>query len=109
MNCAHHFDFERLLAYQLALEVARAIRRAPWPSGTAHLRDQAIRAAESVVLNTAEGVSRGGNARTNHLRIAKGSAGEALAALELADLPGADAHKASLRKVGALLTGLGAR
>ncbi len=58
----HRFDHENLDAYRLALEVAKAcggLRIAP---GRAHLRERLVRAADSVVLNLAEGRVRSGDA-----------------------------------------------
>ena len=80
-----HFDFETMDVYRVALEVARHMRAREWPSPQNGLRDQGIRAADSVVLNIAEGLGRGGKAGKNHFRIARGSAG-------------------AVRRVGAMLT-----
>ena len=102
----HEFHFERLNAFRTALGVARWMRRTQWPSNCRHLQDQAQRAADSVVLNIAEGLARGGKPGANHLRIAKGSAGEALAALLLADFPGCEPRCQELRSVGAMLSKL---
>ena len=74
-----------------------------WSSGAAHLKDQGTRAADSVVLNTAEGYTRPGRAGNNQLRIAQASAGEALAVLDLVDLPGGSAQQQKLRRIGAML------
>lgn len=100
---AYDYGFERTDVYRLAVRVARWMRRSSWPAGTAHLRDQGTRAADSVVLNIAEGLSRGGKPGRNHLRIAQGSAGEALAVLDLVDLPGGPEQQQLLRRVGAML------
>jgi len=98
------FPHERLEVYRLAVDVARRVRAARWPRRTAHIRDQAVRAAESVVLNIAEGVGRGpGDARTNHHSIAFASAAECLAALDVVDLSDKEPIEASLRRVGAML------
>jgi four helix bundle protein len=105
----HEYDFENLDVYKLAVDVARWVRNTKWPTNTAHLKDQAIRAADSVVLNIAEGLSRGGRPGTNHLRIAKGSAGEVLAALDVADFSGCAERKAHLRRIGAMVSKLRAR
>lgn len=100
---AYDFTFEQMDVYRLALSVARWMRRAPWPAGTAHLKDQGTRAADSTVLNIAEGCSRGGKPGRNHFRIAQGSAGEALAVLDLVDLPAGTDQQQLLRRVGAML------
>jgi len=102
----YRFDHENLDAYKIALEVARAcvmLRVAP---GRAHLRDQLVRAADSVVLNLAEGRARGGDAGRNHYRIAAGSAAEACACLDLVGTPEAAAQQPKLRRIGAMLHGL---
>ena len=105
----YDFDFEGLDAYRVAVDVARWMRGVRWPTGTSHLKDQGTRAADSMVLNLAEGVSRGGKPGRNQLRIAQGSAGEALAVLDLVDLPGAKDQQVKLRRVGAMLQKLKAR
>jgi four helix bundle protein len=99
----HEFTFETLAVYKLSVSVARWMRTARWPSNASHLKDQATRAADSIVLNIAEGMSRGGRPGANHLRIAKGSAGEALAALDVADFPGCAEQRAQLRRIGAMV------
>jgi four helix bundle protein len=100
----HRFSFETLDVYQLSRSVARWMRTAPWPRNARHIQDQAIRAADSVVLNLAEGLSRGGRPGTNHLRIAMGSAGEAFAALDLVDMAGAVERREELRRIAAMLS-----
>ena len=59
------------------------------------------------MLNIAEGMGKRGDSRRNHLRIAKGSAAEACAVLDIIDLPRGDEHQELLRRVGAMLGGLG--
>ena len=98
-----YFDHERLDVYRLAVEVARAVGRARFPRGEADLRDQAVRASRSVVLNIAEGRGRGGGAGKNHYRIALGSAAETCAALDLATVSGASELQERLRRIGAML------
>jgi four helix bundle protein len=106
-------DHERLDVYQLALGVARwAAAEAPAiPAQREHLRDQLVRAADSVVLNIAEGAGNtpGSDARRNHDRIARGSAAEAAAVLDLAALPGGVDRQHELRRVVAMLTRLSKR
>ncbi len=99
----YDFAFEKMDVYRLSVAVARWMRQSDWPTGTAHLRDQGTRAADSVVLNVAEGLSRGGKPGRNHFRIAQGSAGEALAVLDLIELPGGNEKQQLLRRVGAML------
>src|SRR5262245_21560412 len=74
------------LAYTVALDAVRllqplivAVRR-----GDADLADQLSRASASVPLNLAEGRARRGGDRTYHFRIARGSACESRAALDVA-------------------------
>jgi four helix bundle protein len=97
------FAHESLDVYRLALDVARWVAMARFGPGMADLRDQAIRASRSVVLNIAEGRARGGDAGRNHLRIALGSAAEVCAVLDLAVLPGGEVQQVALRRVGAML------
>ena len=100
---SYRYDFENLEVYKLAVRAARWMRTVGWPRETAHLKDQATGAAESMVLNIAEGCARGGKTGRNHYRIARGSAGEALAVLDLVDLEGAVETQQHLRRVGAML------
>jgi len=102
----YRFDHENLDVYKLALEVAKACAALRIPPGRSHLRDQLQRAADSVVLNIAEGRARGGDAGRNHFRIAAGSAAESCAALDLIGSPEAAAEQPKLRRVGAMLRGL---
>jgi four helix bundle protein len=103
------YPFETLDVYRLSVSIARWMHATRWPPGMAHLKDQGTRAADSVVLNLAEGLSRGGKPGANHLRIARGSAGEALACLDIADFPGCAERREELRRVGAMLHRLRAR
>ena len=99
------FSHERLDAYRVAVEAARRLRRVRWPAGSAHLKDNAVRAAESAVLNIAEGVGRGpGKARLNHHRIAFGSVAEVSAVLDVVDLDDGPEIRQLLRRVGAMLS-----
>ena len=99
-----YFDHEKLDVYPLALSVAR------WAAGVGARRtvkDQLVRAAESVVLNIAEGASLpAGDAKRNHFRIALGSAAEVAAAI---DLIGDVSRIDDIRRVGAMLAGLSRR
>ena len=81
----------------------RTDRRSCFPRGDADLRRQAVRAADSAVLNIAEGTSRKNDAAKNHFRIALGSAGEVCAALDVVDIPGAQEQQLLLRRIGAML------
>jgi len=103
----HH----KLLAYQAAVELLLAVRRANVRD--TKLRDEATRAAKSACLNTAEGAGRLTRAdKARAFAIARGEAVEAVAAVEIAALSGeADADAAAkcvvaANRVVALLTGL---
>jgi four helix bundle protein len=79
-----YLPHERLDVYRLALAFRRSLAPLAKVRGIAPLRDQLFRAADSVVLNIAEGAGR--NSRSDKLRfykIAKGSATESAVALEL--------------------------
>jgi len=108
MSNAHknYFSFERLDVYTLSVEVNRAVSRLDWPAGRSHMKDQAIRAADSMALNVAEGAERrrGSKAAKNHFSIAKGSAGEVFAVLDILDLdPGS---RGKLQRIGSMLSRL---
>ena len=96
-----YFGHEKLTVYTLALDIAR------WAQGVATrrtLKDQLVRAADSVVLNIAEGAARDGDARRNHYRIALGSAAEVAAVMDLLGTTGTQTH--DIRRVGAMLAKL---
>jgi len=99
------FGFERFDVYRLAVEVNRWFASVKLPSGRSHLREQGMRAADSVVCNIAEGISKGpsGRAGRNSLRIALGEAGELCAVLDCAVVPGGDDAQRKLRRIGAML------
>ena len=97
---------ENLHAYQVALEVAKWARTVKTDSD---LKDQLRRATASVTLNIAESSRPNPKAGRNHLRIALGSAAEACAALDLIDHPEAAANQQKLRRIGAMLSKMGAR
>ena len=101
---------ERLDVYRIALEVARWAARQQVPTARRHLRDQLVRAADSMVLNIAEGAGREpGDGRRHHFRIAAGSAAEVAAVLDLIEFPEAQGRKEQLQRVGAMLARLTAR
>ena len=81
-------DFEDLLAWQRARELAKIIflvTNAPAFSGNSSLRKQLRRASISVTSNIAEGFGRGGNREfINFLSMARGSLAEAKTQLYLA-------------------------
>jgi four helix bundle protein len=103
MDSIFTFRFERLDVYRLSLAVARWMRKVKWPTVMAPLKDQGIRAADSMVLNIAVGSARGGKAGQNHYRIAQGSAGEALAVLDISALTNCSEQQQRLRRVAAML------
>ncbi len=81
------FDYEKLDCYRLAVSVNRWFSRAGFPRGRSHLRDQGLRASDSVVCNIAEGCSKKGTVGgKNQLLIALGSAGECCAVLDCVSL-----------------------
>ena len=102
-----YFRHENLLAYQLARDVARWARyEARFPRGEAALKDQAKRAADSVVLNLAEGCYREGKDLAFHFRVAMGSAAECSAVFDLVDLEVVEEKQRVLRRIVALIGGL---
>jgi four helix bundle protein len=91
----HH----KLLAFGVAKELLIAVRDAAVRD--THLRDQAMRAAQSACLNTAEGAARVTRAdKARAFTIARGEAVEAAAAIEIAVVCGtakaADAERVAL-------------
>ena len=103
----HH----RLVAYRVAVELLLVVRHAAIRD--AKLRDEALRAAKSAVLNIAEGAARFTVPdKRRAFTIARGEAIEAFAALEVAVLTeDADPEHLSralpiARRLYALLTGL---
>jgi len=98
------FAHEVLDVYKVALEVARWVRGSRWARGDAHLKDQARRAADSVVLNIAEGASHTKGNRGRHFACAKGSAAEVAACLELAELAGWEEQLGKLRRIKKMLS-----
>ena len=97
-----YLPHERLDAYQAAVTVARWVRTVKWPAGETALKDQAKRAADSVVLNIAEGSAAQGRNRPKHFGYAKASAAEAAAVLDLVELDGGAEMQATLRRVVAM-------
>ena len=101
-----------LVAYQVALELARELRPVVETLNRhdRNLADQLKRAATSVVLNVAEGEGLSGKRRTNHFRIALGSAREANACLDLSHAWGYTQPdqkvQALFKRTRALLAGL---
>jgi len=84
----------------------RAVARVALRSSRGRASLIAHRARSPTTASIAEGMTRGGKPGANHLRIAKGSAGEALAALDVADFRGCEARRAELRRIGAMVSRL---
>ena len=79
-----YFQCERLDVYRVAVKFHRSIVPLRNVRGAADLRDQLIRASESIVLNIAEGAGRfGADDKRRFYRMANGSAMECAGALEL--------------------------
>jgi len=80
------FSHNRLDVYDAAIAFSRWVHKATqtFPRGRAHLKDQLIRASDSIVLNIAEGAQQSSTPmRKKHYRIALASAAESSAALDL--------------------------
>ena len=100
----HRFD-----AYRLALAFRAHVVR--WlPLKRAELSDQLDRASLSCALNIAEGAGRSGRDQARHYAIARGSAFECLAVLDLLDLetapPSSREARAVLIRLMAVLSAL---
>ena len=79
-----YFQGERLHVYRIAVRFHRSLIPLRQVRGAADLRDQILRASESIVLNIAEGAGRyGSNDKRRFYRMASGSAMECAGALEL--------------------------
>ena len=95
---------ERLDCYQLALELAHWAASITIPTQRKHLRNQLVRAADSIVLNIAEGTGHDGDARRNHYRIALGSACEVGAIVDLLGPADRAAVRERIVRVASMLT-----
>ncbi len=79
-----YFQCERLDVYRVAVQFLRSIVPLRQVRGASDLRDQSLRASESIVLNIAEGAGRfGSEDKRRFYRMACGSAMECAGALEL--------------------------
>jgi four helix bundle protein len=110
MNAPDTPSLHRFDAYRLALDFRRVVVK--WlPLKRAELSDQLDRASISIALNIAEGAGRTSpRERIRHYTIARGSAVECLACLDLIDLEAAvgsmsDA-RATLLRLSMVLSGL---
>jgi len=97
------FPHENLDAYRMAVEVARWCARQTFPELRRHLREPLIRAADTLVLQIAEGAGAKEEQARTHRATASAAAAEACAVLDLADLPGASDRQDQLRRIGDLL------
>ena len=89
----HRFD-----AYRLALAFRAHVVR--WlPLKRVELSDQLDRASLSIALNIAEGAGRAGRDQARHYAIARGSAFECLAVLDLLELEAAPPSNRDARVV----------
>src|SRR5437773_3037548 len=102
---------EKLIAWQVACELLRAVRDAR--ISDPKLRDQAMRAAQSACLNIAEANGRVTPAdRRRVFAIARGEATEAAAAVQIAAMSGQCTEHAAAKarslggRAAALLSGL---
>jgi four helix bundle protein len=75
--------FHGLAAYTVALELVQLAASVPSTRGTSDARDQLRRASASVALNIAEGSGKTGADRRRFFLIARGSACESAAALDV--------------------------
>jgi four helix bundle protein len=103
-----YFPAERLDAYRVARELVTAVARVS-KGWRGELRAQALDAAQSAMLNNAEGAAQHSRAvKRRHFEIALGSAGETFAALDVAAALGLDGASAMplARQLGALIGGL---
>src|ERR1700677_4664220 len=92
--------YHKLLAFGVATDLLLAVRDADIRER--HLRDQAMRAAQSACLNTAEGAARVTRAdKARAFTIARGETVEAAAAVEIAALCGS-ASDADVERVAGL-------
>ena len=79
-----YFQCERLDVDRIAVKFHRSLVPLRQLRGAADLRDQILRASESIVLNIAEGSGRfGADDKRRFYRMANGSAMECAGALEL--------------------------
>jgi four helix bundle protein len=107
---SHEFAHESLDWYKLAVAVSRWASKQHLPPNRKHLRDQLVRAADSIALNIAEGAGLGeGDGRRNHFRIALGSAAEMSAIIDVCDFSDGEERREDVRRIGAMLGGLARR
>jgi len=95
------FNHERLDCYTLAVAISRWIRGTPIPE--TDLRNQALRASSSIVLNIAEGSTSQGRNRKKHFTYAAASAAEVSSILDILDLPSGPEKQIELRRISQML------
>ena len=90
-----------LVAYTVALDLIRSLRTVVEQLRTysADSADQVVRAGTSITHNIGEGSRRGGKDPKRFYRMAQGSAGEILVALDTADAWGWKVDTAAARKL----------
>jgi four helix bundle protein len=93
MQLAH----DRLDVYVVAVDLARFVRTLPVRRGEAPLHTQLRRAADSTALNVAEAVGRNARDQKQLFFVARGSAAECAAALDILGLTGAITQEARWR------------
>jgi four helix bundle protein len=107
MNETTSLPQHRLIAYAVARDLVVAVAAADIRDAT--LRDQALRAAKSAILNTAAGAGRMSPAdKARAFAIARGEASEAAAAVEIAALCGdtSAAAAAEVQRLAGRLTAM---
>jgi four helix bundle protein len=101
---ASEFDHQRLDVYRVALELQGLVPRLFPRRGFAALRDQLERASASILLNIAEGCGRFARAdKAQFYRVARGSASECAAVLDVLLTRGAIAEGTYRHAHGLLL------
>ena len=103
----YEFHVERLEVFRTSVEFVKFVRGLDrCMIGDSDRRKQLWRAADSIALNSAEGVGRGeGEARRNFHKIAMGSASECAAVLVLMEALGVEVSRGRdlLARIGAML------
>lgn len=105
----HEFKFEGLIVYQLAVEVARWMRTTRWPPGTTHLKDRACELPTLSCSTSLKACRAAGGPAPTICASPRGQRAKRFAALDVANFEGCAENRQKLRRIGAMLTGLGAR
>jgi len=106
-----YFWHDRLDCFHVSLEFSAWVQHISprIPRGRAHLRDQLVRASDSILLNICEGAAVPGKVGTNHYRHALRSTAECNGAtrlLEIARVRGAVDGRRLTERLRAMLAGL---